>query len=207
VGFDSILGMIDRGAVVGAMTNVIVAGLVAAAAVWAIPIVIAGLPAWLPWLPLSGLGAVGASLGLHWLYGGLAGFIGGMTGAMVKAAINRQPIVYTAKNTQDDFLWSAWFLFFGEAVNQAARWAVTTQFRREAANVATTMSQGGIPSNNGEVLQINQLAQNGKPQDMDNALLFPPNKVNITIYHLSVGLDSLLNDNYWNDFADFIANW
>jgi RHS repeat-associated protein len=90
VGLDSILGMIDRGAVVGAMTNVIVAGLVAAAAVWAIPIVIAGLP-------LSGLGAVGVSLGLHWLYGGLAGFMGGMTGAMVKAAFNRQPIVYTAK--------------------------------------------------------------------------------------------------------------
>jgi len=173
VGFDSILGMIDRGAVVGAMTNVIVAGLVAAAAVWAIPIVIAGLP-------LSGLGAVGVSLGLHWLYGGIAGFIGGMTGAMVKAAFNRQPIVYTAKDAQDDFQWGAWFLFFGDAVKHATQWAITTQFRREASNIATAMSQGGTPSNNGEFQRISQLALTGAPYNIDDALLLP-GIVNVTI--------------------------
>jgi hypothetical protein len=199
VGLDSILGMIDGGAVVGAMTNVIVAGLVAAAAVWAIPIVIAGLP-------LSGLGAVGVSLGLHWLYGGIAGFIGGMTGAMVKAAFNRQPIVYTAKDAQDDFQWGAWFLFFGDAVKHATQWAITTQFRREASNIANAMSQGGTPSNNVEFQRISQLAQNGAPQNMGNALLWPPT-VNVTFNQLGVILDVLLNDNYWKDFADFIANW
>lgn len=206
MGFDSILGMIDGGAVVGTATNVIVAGLVAAAAVWAIPLFIAGLPALLPWLPLSGLGAVGVSLGLHWLYGGIAGFIGGITGAMVKAAINRQPIVYTAKDAQDDFQWGAWFLFFGDAVKHATQWAITTQFRREASNIATAMSQGGIPSNNGEFQRISQLAQNGAPQNIGKASLLPPT-VNVTFNQLGVILDSLLNDNYWKDFADFIANW
>jgi hypothetical protein len=81
-----------------------------------------------------------------------------------------------------------------------------TQFRREAANVATAMSQGGIPSNNGEFQRISQLAQTGAPQNTGNALLWP-GIVNVTTNQLGLVLDVLLNDNYWKDFADFIANW
>jgi len=201
VGFDSILGMIDRGAVVGAMTNGIVAGLVAAAAVWAIPIVIAGLP-------LSGLGAVGVSLGLHWLYGGIAGFIGGMTGAMVKAAINRQPVVYTAEDIVDDFRWGSRFSFAGAAIGHFTEWALTRQFRGEAASIVKAMSQGGVPSHSDELVRISRLAQNGAPQNIDKVLLFPATaRINITVYEFGKILDMLLNDNYLKDFWEFITNY
>ncbi|MBN2394561.1 MAG: RHS repeat-associated core domain-containing protein [Anaerolineae bacterium] len=198
VGFDSILGMIDGGAVVGAMTNVIVAGLVAAAAVWAIPIVIAGLP-------LSGLGTVGVSLGLHWLYGGIAGFMGGMMGAMVKAAINRQPVVYTMKDVQADFRWGSRFSALGAILGHLVNQVVITQFRQEATNIATVMSQGGVPASSSELGRILKLAQSGTPQNTGNALL-SPGTANVTVNQLGVILDVLLNDNYWKDFADFVAS-
>jgi hypothetical protein len=148
-------------------------------------------------------------LGLHWLYGGIAGFIGGMTGAMVKAAINRQPVVYTAENIVDDFRWGARFSFAGAAIGHFTEYALTMQFRREAAGIAEAMSQGGGPSHSIELVRISRLAQSGVPQNMNKALLLPATadqRINITVYQFGKIIDIILNDNYWKDFWNFIAN-
>ncbi len=199
-GLARILDLLDAGALAGAVTNALVAGALAAVVVWAIPIFIAGLP-------LSGLGALGASIALHWLYGGAIGFVGGLAGAAVQAAIHRQPVVYTPAEAESNFFWGSLFLFSSATLGHLANHAVVMQFRGEATNIATAMARGGVPGNNIELQQIARLARNGTPKNIGDASLFDPSIFYITLNQLATALDVILNDNYWQDFLEFIENY